>query len=198
MYTPINKPSEFLFFEHKADYENIAKFLSRLDQSIWTENVSRQLAFSEHKETLSIFVLWTGFQHNYFNPRLQTKHPALYHPFEFMLKDTLEFLRNFYNGVIFKILIVKLKAFSVIPPHPDSGFSLELTHRIHIPIITNENVSFTVGNSTIIMMPGQLYEINNLTDHSVCNNSNQDRIHLIIDIIENKTIEEGQKLKEHL
>jgi len=35
-----------------------------------------------------------------------------------------------------------------------------------------------------------LYEINNLKKHAVCNGSNEDRIHMIIDVMGNRTVEE--------
>jgi aspartyl/asparaginyl beta-hydroxylase (cupin superfamily) len=64
----------------------------------------------------------------------------------------------------------------------DSGYSLESCNRIHIPIITNNEVYFTVGGERKNLKDGEMWQINNNNKmHSVENNSNQDRIHLITD-----------------
>ena len=53
-----------------------------------------------------------------------------------------------------------------------------------IPVITNENVYFTVGNETKIFKEGEFWEINNSGKvHSVSNKSDKGRINLIADWI---------------
>lgn len=68
-----------------------------------------------------------------------------------------------------------------IEPHDDYGDMFEKSHRIHIPLITNENVLFNIEEKSFHFSSGEVIEINNLKSHSVQNNSNFDRIHLIID-----------------
>jgi aspartyl/asparaginyl beta-hydroxylase (cupin superfamily) len=53
--------------------------------------------------------------------------------------------------------------------------------RTHIPIITNSEVTFIVGGETKYLKEGEIWEIDNSKEHSVNNNSNVDRIHLIMD-----------------
>ena len=60
---------------------------------------------------------------------------------------------------------------------------LVLCHRIHIPIITNDQVIFHIDKIPFFLEEGKVYEINNQKLHSVENNSNFDRVHLIIDIL---------------
>ena len=53
---------------------------------------------------------------------------------------------------------------------------------MHIPIITNEKVFFQVGDEIKIFKEGEIWKINNTgKSHSVVNNSNEDRVHLIVD-----------------
>jgi hypothetical protein len=79
--------------------------------------------------------------------------------------------------------------FSLIPPrskikkHFDQGLSFSLSHRIHLPIITNDDVNFYIGGKLFNLKINQLVEFNNKKDHYVENNSDSDRIHLIIDFI---------------
>jgi hypothetical protein len=88
---------------------------------------------------------------------------------------------NLGNGYFIRILFTKLLANSEIPPHFDGGESLIKNHRVHIPIQTNSNVSFSVHNETINMKEGNIWEINNERAHGVINASSEDRIHLIVD-----------------
>ena len=43
------------------------------------------------------------------------------------------------------MILAKLAAGDTIPKHTDAGFSLLHCHRVHLPIITNDNVVFSVG-----------------------------------------------------
>ena len=55
---------------------------------------------------------------------------------------------------------------------------------MHIPIITNKKVYFSVGEEKKNLKSGEMWEINNSKkSHAVKNNSKEDRIHLIIDWI---------------
>jgi hypothetical protein len=92
-------------------------------------------------------------------------------------------LENRMVGVSARILLIKLNANSKVFVHKDSGDYLSTVRRFHIPIITNENVSYTVGDEKIHMPEGSCYEINNLRLHNVDNDSDHDRIHLLIDIM---------------
>ena len=81
------------------------------------------------------------------------------------------------------VLLIKLKAKKNISIHFDSGDYLMSCRRNHIPIITSDNVFFGVGNEKIVMQAGECWEINNSRPHFVENNSEIDRVHLLIDIM---------------
>ena len=66
-------------------------------------------------------------------------------------------------------------------------------HRIHVPIITNDEVVFSVGGEELNMREGEMWEINNATLHAVENRSEQDRIHLIVDWVPNSTVRPEDK-----
>jgi hypothetical protein len=95
-----------------------------------------------------------------------------------------------------RILLIKLNANSKVFVHKDSGDYLSSVRRFHIPLITNDKVSYTVGGEEIHMEEGKCYEINNLKLHSVDNNSEYDRVHILIDIMpecETKIIGDKEK-----
>jgi hypothetical protein len=90
-----------------------------------------------------------------------------------------------------RALLVKLTAGESIRPHVDIvGFSLVICRRIHIPIQTNKDCFFTVGDDKRNLKLGELWEINNDKQrHSVDNFGETDRIHLIVDWIEDSLFE---------
>jgi hypothetical protein len=91
--------------------------------------------------------------------------------------------KQFGLGYFVRATLVRLKAGGSIAPHQDNNFSLAHSHRIHLPIITNHQVLFTVGRDTMSLAPGDMYEINNRRMHSVRNDSEHDRVHLILDFV---------------
>lgn len=100
--------------------------------------------------------------------------------------NIIKTLEQFYNGVVVRSELVGLMPNSIVRKHIDEGNMFKFSKRCHIPIITNENVYFTVLNNTINMKEGGCYEINNAMPHGVENKSNVLRVHLILDIIEKK------------
>lgn len=101
-----------------------------------------------------------------------------------------------------KCLIAKLHPMGVIKLHPDgipvrtpeqenSYDYFKSTIRIHIPVLTNQQVHFFVGDRFYHFDAGQVWAINNLSYHGVINQDpNAIRIHIIVDVIPNETQQE--------
>jgi hypothetical protein len=99
------------------------------------------------------------------------------------LLDIYKKLEYYYSGKIIRCEAIKMPAMHDIPKHVDGGALLNYSRRVHVPIITNKDVFFTVMDNTVNMKEGGWYEINNQMPHSVSNKSHMDRVHLIIDIL---------------
>jgi hypothetical protein len=73
-----------------------------------------------------------------------------------------------------------------IPPHRDMVGNVGLGGlRLHVPIITNEKVNFIVDGQKVIMSQGELWALDTSYTHSVSNFGNNNRIHLVMDVIVN-------------
>ena len=105
------------------------------------------------------------------------------------INQIYEYLENIYDGKIVRSEIVKMLKNTNIRKHVDGGEFLTVARRIHIPLITNKSVIFSVFNKEINMEVGKWYEINNVLPHSVDNLSDMDRVHLIVDILPNKALD---------
>jgi hypothetical protein len=76
-----------------------------------------------------------------------------------------------------------------IPPHRDMVGNVGLGGlRLHIPIITNSKVNFIVAGRRVIMNTGELWALDTSYKHSVSNFGDQQRIHLVMDVIVNNWI----------
>lgn len=77
-----------------------------------------------------------------------------------------------------------------IRPHRDIGYSFEHGKvRLHIPVQTNDKVELLLENTPVKMKEGECWYCNFHVLHEVRNNSDQPRIHLIIDCIVNDWVE---------
>lgn len=81
-----------------------------------------------------------------------------------------------------KVMLARLAAGAVIDRHSDGTGSHEFTHKIHIPIQTNDQARIIIGDHPFHLIEGHAYEVNNLSPHSVENRGTTDRIHLIFEV----------------
>ncbi len=159
------------------DVTRIKKIISENNLD-WDEFDFRQQKYHVHKETKTIPIL---FDESFSLTKTETKHYNLFcnelSVIEQKLKDIID-----EDGYIFRAILVILPAGKEIKPHTDKGESLRVPRRIHIPIITNQDCYFTVGDTTKNLKEGEIWEINNSGQrHSVSNGGYTDRIHLIVD-----------------
>jgi Aspartyl/Asparaginyl beta-hydroxylase len=89
------------------------------------------------------------------------------------------------------IRLMNLNAGSQITEHrDDAGGYADGFCRIHIPILTNEKVSFIVNKTQIPMKVGECWYANFSLPHSVSNDGETERIHLVIDCKRNSWTDE--------
>lgn len=70
-----------------------------------------------------------------------------------------------------------------VPVHVDSHYYWRTHIRIHIPIITNPDVSFTCGGETVHMAPGECWVFDSFLKHEVHNRGSETRVHLVLDTV---------------
>ena len=94
---------------------------------------------------------------------------------------------NTFKCEMHRVRVVKLESGAKIETHvdPSSGRG-QSEVRLHIPIITNDEVEFYSRGERVSMKAGELWFIDTSYPHSVFNKSNVDRIHLIIDCVPNQ------------
>lgn len=144
----------------------------------WDAYDFRQKVHKVHRETKTIPLIW--------NEQLTGKQKLWegYELFSDELKQILHILNNAQKriGVLHTAILINLEKQMQVYPHIDAHPFFKSVHRIHIPIFTNPQCLFTVAGETIHMQEGEIWEINNDAKmHSVVNNGDTDRIHLLLD-----------------
>lgn len=78
--------------------------------------------------------------------------------------------------------ILRLCVGAEIKPHKDHALGYEDGNfRIHIPLVTNEDVKFILDGTQLKMLPGECWYTNVNYMHAVTNAGKSDRVHLVID-----------------
>lgn len=178
-----NKEKEnFNFKLYKIfDIDKIKNHIS-LFHSEWLIDTSRQDMYKPHKYTNTYFIVEHSNHWQYgdkYSPEFRYKDKKLWE----MVRPIVEDLERIINGKMGKVILINLPANKNVLEHKDHGDYLDIVRRFHIPIITNKDVFFKIENEIKNMKAGECWEINNSKLHSVDNKSNEDRVHLLIDIM---------------
>jgi hypothetical protein len=79
--------------------------------------------------------------------------------------------------------LMGLAAGREVPRHVDTHYYWRTHWRMHIPVITNPDVSFTCGGETVHMAAGECWLFDSFRWHRVHNGGEQQRIHLVLDSV---------------
>ncbi len=89
------------------------------------------------------------------------------------------------------VRLLKLNAGAIIKEHRDAELHFEKGEiRIHIPVVTNDDVEFYLDKERIFLKEGECWYMNFNLPHSIINNSKVNRIHLVIDAVVNEWVKE--------
>lgn len=88
---------------------------------------------------------------------------------------------GYARGSFPRIMLARMAPGGRIHPHTDNAPAASWPHKIHVPIQTNDQVQFFIGPQVHRFSEGQAVELNNLGTHSVSNDGDSERIHLIFE-----------------
>lgn len=81
-----------------------------------------------------------------------------------------------------RCMINKIAPGGRIFPHADTPVHADYYTRFHVVLQSNPGNDFRCGDEHVHMRVGECWYFNNKLEHEVVNNSDDDRIHLVIDI----------------
>ncbi len=161
---------EFYQLPLTFDVEQLQKEVLALDESQWIEHPDR------FKGNASIpLVSVNGEINNDFNGPMQVTQSLNNSPY---IKQVIAS----FGEVVGRSRLMRLAPDCEVPIHSDTNYHWYKRVRIHIPIITDENVLFYCADKHVNMQAGQAWIFDSWKYHRVHNGGKTLRVHLVIDI----------------
>jgi hypothetical protein len=167
-----------------VDISELKRRVLLIPEKIWTEqNEIKPNKFGVLDKTEHIVFRFI----DNFKDHRSYSDKAVWEDWKDLIEPLLELTKKAYNyerAEYPRIMLAKLPAGESIKPHIDRSPAAQFPHKLHIPLISNEETCFVLDNEKIKMELGTIYEVNNRINHSVINNGQTDRIHLIFELFE--------------
>jgi hypothetical protein len=169
-------------FPMKFDVERMKADLAKLDSEKWLDHYDKGLAYGW---TAIPLVTHDGSMDDSESQRISKDGQYK----RTQVVEKMPYFRSILDAFDCphqRIRILKMLPGTVIKPHRDiraEVASLAFNKvRLHIPIITNEKVTFIVGGEKLKLSPGRLYYADFSKVHSVRNDGDAPRLHLVLDL----------------
>lgn len=151
----------------------------------WTLFTSRQNTFKVHRDTLTF-----PFVNSEFFISSDIIYRNINHPIYPIILEELLKLEEYFSATVRIAGLAGIKPNGTIYKHVDKSELFQYAHRVHLPLVTNPGVIFTIDNTDFHLEKGTWYEIDNTRPHQVINNCQDIRIHLLVDLLPNVIKEE--------
>lgn len=100
--------------------------------------------------------------------------------------DKLPYLREVLGslGAVFgRSRLMRLSGQAEVTPHVDVDYYWRDHIRVHVPIVTQPEVTFYCGNQQVHMAAGECWIFDTWSNHKVVNSAERARIHLVADTV---------------
>ena len=165
----------------KVDAALLREKVLALPEAVWdAENAAKPNRFNALDSTRHIifrFVSRLGDWRESFDGPLWAEWKAVIEPI--LATATADY--GYARGAFPRIMLARMAPGGVIHPHRDTNRAAKWPHKIHVPLVTNEKVTFFIDGTGYRFAAGEAVEVNNMATHAVTNEGAEDRIHLIFE-----------------
>ena len=165
----------------RVDVAPLKQAVANLPEAIWdAENASKPNRFGALDATRHIIF---RFVSNFRDWRQSYDRP-LWNEWKALLEPVLGEATAPYGyarGAFPRVMLARMAPGGVIHPHRDENPAAKWPHKIHVPLQTNDDVTFFVDGVAYHFDEGEAVEVNNMGVHAVENRGASDRIHLIFE-----------------
>lgn len=168
----------------------IISLLRDLGQEDWDQEIDFKTNYNKKKDLNSALQQVQHITLRFSNKRkeeIEYIQLPSWKSWQSVLLPVMESATAFYgykNGFYPKVMFAKIPAKGFIPPHIDGGTRGYAPHKIHVPLVTNQDCYFFIEDHKFHLKPGVAYEVNNGKQHGVVNAGTTDRIHLIFEYLD--------------
>lgn len=165
-----------------VDVEALRNAVLAIPDEVWdAENTVKPNKFEALDKTRHIVF---RFVSSFEDWRRSSNNPRLWDTWAPLLEPVLAKATEAYNyaeGGYPRIMLARMAPGGIIHPHRDANPAAKWPHKIHIPLQTNQKVTFFVEGVGYHFPVGHAVEVNNMGIHAVANEGDTDRIHLIFE-----------------
>ena len=175
-----------------ANVTTVKALVDRLTESSWAQDTIDAFGSSPHdRADVILLVHDDAFRHD-----KPTKQPALevfsqaIRPILALVADHFDaspegraLVEQFGAGYFVRARLVRVRGGGSFVATPDGSLSEIGSHRIHVPVVSHDDVRFRVGDQTLVIPEGEIYEINNLLPRDIANDGDEACVHLILDYV---------------
>lgn len=152
---------------------------------LWNEITSRtEHPESPHRDVSDIHIRYNDLKNHENRVQFNLEHDSVWYPSVAVLPEVKEIafqLMGLVRGErLGGILITRIPPGKQCFPHIDGGWHASYYDKYAIQIQGNAEQAFCFDNESFSAAPGDVYWFDNSTSHWVTNNSNEDRITLIV------------------
>jgi Aspartyl/Asparaginyl beta-hydroxylase len=164
-----------------VDIARLREAVLAIPDAVWdAENADKPNRFNALDATRHIIF---RFVSNFYDWRDSYDRP-LWSEWKHLLEPVLAAATADYGysrGAFPRVMLARMAPGGVINPHRDENAAAKWPHKIHVPLQTNDDVTFYVDGIGYKLAEGEAVEVNNMGVHGVENRGTTDRIHLIFE-----------------
>jgi hypothetical protein len=176
-------------FHRLLENVNVSPLVNSLARQpgLWNQNPFRtKIPGSPHREVDDIWLRFTNLGPESTVQEAVDSFDNIFYPAWYQFPQVkgivLDLLRLVEGIELGKILLTKLCPGRQIYKHADTGAYAQEFDRYHLSLKALPGFKFCCGDEEVFMKPGDVWWFNNKEEHSVINNSVDDRLSLIVDI----------------
>lgn len=167
-------------------------YASKLSEESWFQDVSDVRDAEDEEGSQVIYLVHDdGLRHDQ-----PTRRPAL-EVFGAVIRPILAVIADHYDsspegqrltqkngaGYFVRARLLRVRAGASLQAGEDVVFSETHAHRIHLPVIAEEPLGFSIDKETLSIPEGEIFEINNRRKSVIENNSSNACVHLVLDYV---------------
>lgn len=150
---------------------------------LWNQYTTRTEIY-EHSQVSDIWVRYNAFE-NFTGDReaFNTEHDSVWYPAAEALgikPFLLDFMRLVEGTRLGGVLITKIPPGGRVAPHVDRGWHTQYYEKFAIQLMGNLKQAFHFEGESFSALPGDCYTFDNSVSHWVTNDSESDRMTLIV------------------
>ena len=185
---------DFLQIAQEIDVDALRLAIESNPQLFGRHNARAAAYGSPHAEMTDIWVRYNDIAN--IGPRFNDAHDSVWYPAYCALpeiKPIIFGLMKFVSGErLGGVLITKLPPGGKIATHVDRNWHADYYEKFYIPIKNEPGAVFRFPSGDICPRQGDVYWFDNAVPHSVANDSDQDRIALVVCIKTSEYSRENQ------